>query len=287
MKRIVKLSIIMLLMMVVFTVNVYAKPHCNITMQTKEVKVELGKEFTVDVYLSNIQSERGIIAIEGTLEYEKDCLTLSKFEGQNSWDTPIKNLSYNEANGKFVIDKKGLAKNDETILKITFIANKTDKKDTTISLKNIIVADGTAPAEIKNVSKNITLTEEAEKPDTTPTPGEEQKPNTKPTPDEEQKPNAKPTPSEEKKTNTTPTPKEETNTILEEEQQETNVIDNEVESTNTNTNQAIEDTTNNGDIETKKNNNFLIFFLLLLIIVIIVIIIYKKRKPRKKKRRMR
>lgn len=274
MKRIVKLSIIMLLMMVVFTVNVYAKPHCNITIQAKEAKVEPGKEFTVDIYLSNIQSERGIIAIEGTLEYEKDCLTLSKFEGQNSWDTPIKNLSYNEANGKFVIDKKGLAKNDETILKITFIANKTDKKDTTISLKNIIVADGTAPAEIKNVSKNITLTEEAEKPDTTPTPGEEQKPNTKPTPSEEQKPNTTPTPEEEANTNT----------ILEEEQQETNIIANEVENTNTNTNQAIENTTNNGNIETKKNNNFLIFFLLLLIIVIIVVIIYIKRKPRKKRR---
>ena len=249
MKRIVKLSIVMLLMMVVFTVNVYAKPHCNISIQTKEEKIEKGKEFTIDIYLSNIQSERGIIAIEGTLEYEKDCLTLSKFEGQNSWDTPIKNLSYNEANGKFVIDKKGLAKNDETILKITFIANKTDKKDTTISLKNIIVADGTAPAEIKNVSKNITLAEESQNPGTIPTPSEDQKPNTKPTPSENQKPN---------------TPKEETNTILEEGQQETNTItneiNNEIENTNSNTNQTIEDKTNTDNIKAKKNNNLLGYY---------------------------
>ena len=261
MKRIVKLSIVMLLMMVVFTVNVYAKPHCNISIQTKEEKIEKGKEFTIDIYLSNIQSERGIIAIEGTLEYEKDCLTLSKFEGQNSWDTPIKNLSYNEANGKFVIDKKGLAKNDETILKITFIANKTDKKDTTISLKNIIVADGTAPAEIKNVSKNITLAEESQNPGTIPTTSENQKPNT---------------------------PKEETNTILEEGQQETNTItneiNNEIENTNSNTNQTIEDKTNTDNIKAKKNNNLLIFFLLSITIVIIGVIIYKKRKPRKKRR---
>jgi len=157
MKKIAILSIIILLVMVVLTLNVYAKPNCNINIQTKQEEIEQGKEITIDVNLSNIESERGIIAIEGVLEYERDCLTLSKMEGKNDWATPIKDASYNESNGKFVIDKSGLAKSDETILKITFTVNETNKENTTISLKNINVADGTAPAKIEDTYKNIKI----------------------------------------------------------------------------------------------------------------------------------
>ena len=180
MKKIVNLSIIMLLIIVCFSANVYAKPSCNVSIAAKQTEVSKGDEFTIDVNLSNIQSEVGIIAIEATLEYEKDCLTLLKMEGQNSWDTPIKDLSYNEANGKLVIDKKGVAKNDETVLKITFKVNETNKQNTAISLKNIVVADGTEPAQISNVSKEIRIKGEDQKPDTdtNTTPDESQKPDT-------------------------------------------------------------------------------------------------------------
>ena len=180
MKRIAKLSIIMLLMMVYLTVNVYAKPNCNINVETNQTEVVKGKEFTIDVNLSNIQSERGIIAVEATLEYEKDCLTLVKMEGQNNWDTPIEGLSYNKSNGKLVIDKKGLAKSDETILKITFKVNETNNKNATVSLKNIVVADGTAPAKITDATKTITIKQEGQKP------GEDQKPNEDQKPGEDQ-----------------------------------------------------------------------------------------------------
>ena len=44
MKRIAKLSIIMLLMMVYLTVNVYAKPNCNINVETNQTEVVKGKE---------------------------------------------------------------------------------------------------------------------------------------------------------------------------------------------------------------------------------------------------
>lgn len=292
MKKVVKLSIIVLLMMLVFTAKVYAKPNCNISMQATQEEVEQGKEITIEVKLSNIQSERGIIAIEGTLEYEKDCLTLSNMEGQNAWDTPVKGLSYNETNGKFVIDKKGLAKNDEGILKITFLVNTTDQKDTTISINNMIVADGTAPTKIGNISKNITIKDKEEKPETKPTPDEEQKPN--PTPNEEQKPNQKPTPSEEPKSNTEQTTSREQKkdtkpTTNEEQETNTNII--EKQETNTiekeeNRNKTLEEIENKSNHKTEKNNYVLIFVLALFIItVIIVVIIYTKRKNSKKKRR--
>ena len=297
MKKIAKLSIIMLLMMFVLTVNVYAKLNCNINMQSKQEQ-----EITINVNLSNIESERGIIAIEAILEYDKDCLTLSKMEGQNSWHTPIEGLSYNASNGKLVIDKEGLAKNDETILKITFKANKTSKKSTTVSLKNIVVADGTAPAKIANVSKNITIKDEEEKTDTKPTTGGEQKP----TPSEEQKPDKEPTPSKNQNTSNTnntkttvsekPTTNEEqksdtvqmsdeeqetnnnTDTIIDEEQ-ETNITSNEGE--NTDTNQTVEDIYNKDSFTAERKRNLIISLSALLVISIIVgVIIYKKRRMR-------
>ena len=112
MKKIQKLSIIMLLMIIVLNVYVYAKPNCNVNMKTQKTEIDKNEEFTVEVEISNIQSERGIIAIEATLEYDKESITLVKMEGQNDWSTPIKDLSYNETNGKLVIDKRGLAKSD-------------------------------------------------------------------------------------------------------------------------------------------------------------------------------
>lgn len=186
MRKIAKLSIIMLLMIVCLTVNVYAKPNCNISMQTNETEVSKGTEFTIDVNLSDIESEKGIIAIEATLEYEKECLTLLKMEGQNEWDTPVKDLSYNEANGKLVIDKKGLAKSNETILKITFKANETNNKDTTVSLKNIVVADGSVPAQITDTTKTITIKQETSRPNEGEKPGEDQKPGESQNPGQDQ-----------------------------------------------------------------------------------------------------
>ena len=315
MKKIAKLSIILLLMMFVLTVNVYAKLNCNINMQSEREDVKQEQEITINVKLSNIESERGIIAIEAILEYDKDCLTLSKMEGQNSWHTPIEGLSYNTSNGKLVIDKEGLAKSDETILKITFKANKTSKKSTTVSLRNIVVADGTAPAKIANVSKNITIKEEG-KTDTKPTTGEEEKTDTKPITGEEEKTDTKPTTGEEEKTDTKPitgeeektdkktttsknqntnntkttektttNEEQETNTNTDtmfEEKQETNTTTNENE--NTNTSQTIDDIDNKGSFTAGRKRILIISLSALLVVSIAVgIIIYRKRRGKNKR----
>ncbi len=171
MKKIQKLSIIMLLMIIVLNVYVYAKPNCNVNMKTQKTEIDKNEEFTVEVEISNIQSERGIIAIEATLEYDKESITLVKMEGQNDWSTPIKDLSYNETNGKLVIDKRGLAKSDETILKLVFKTKEISKENVMIALKDITIADGTEPSTVANAYKNITIKAENENP--TPKPPEE------------------------------------------------------------------------------------------------------------------
>lgn len=159
MKRVIKLSLIIILAIICLTGVAYAAPSCNIEIQTSKTEFDKNEQFTVDVNLSNIQSERGIVAIEATLDYDKESLTLVEMKGQNEWSNPIKDLSYNESTGKFVIDKNGLAKSNETILKLTFKVKETSKKNLTISLKDIKVSDATVPGQIALASKNITIKE--------------------------------------------------------------------------------------------------------------------------------
>lgn len=191
MKKIVKLSLIMLLAIICFTGAVYAASSCSISLETAKTEYSKNEEFSVDVKLSNIQSERGFIALEAVLEYDKTSLTLVKMQGQNEWSSPIKDLSYNEATGKLVIDKNGLAKSDEVILKLTFKVNENSKENATIALKNIKASDATAPVEVATATKNIKIAtpiipvdppEPTDPKPTDPTPDKkpDTKPNTKP-----------------------------------------------------------------------------------------------------------
>lgn len=167
MKKIVSL-ILILLTVICMAGSVYAALNCNISVQTAKSEYSKNEQFTVDVNLSNIQSDRGIISLGATLEYDKDSLTLVKMEGKNGWETPAAGASYNEANGKIAITRSGLGKNNETIFTITFKVKEQSKQNVAITLKDITVADGTKPAKIATTYKNITIKEGTIAPDTKP-----------------------------------------------------------------------------------------------------------------------
>lgn len=158
MKKIVTLSLILILTICIMG-NVYGAFSCQINMETSKTQVSKNDEFSINVNVSNIQSEKGVISFGGTLEYDKDSLTLVKMEGQNGWETPSNGSTYNEAKGKIAIARNGVGKNNETILKITFKVKETKKQNLTIRLKDMTIADGTVPFKISNVSQNITITE--------------------------------------------------------------------------------------------------------------------------------
>lgn len=179
MKKIVKLSLI-LVMLVCIMGSVYAAPNCSISLETTKAQYNKNDEFTVDVNMSKIESERGIMSVGATLEYDKDSLTLVKMEGQNNWETPVDGYSYNSANGKLIITKSGFAKNNETILKITFKVKEQAKPNLIITLKNITIADGTVPVEVNSASKSITIKGEIINPTPDPVPDPNPTPNPNP-----------------------------------------------------------------------------------------------------------
>lgn len=165
--------------------NSYATPNCNIQIQASKIEVKKNEEFTVNVNISNIQSERGIISMGGTLEYDKDSLGIVKIEGKNGWETPTDGASYNAANGKIAITRSGLGKNDETIFTVTFKVKETSKQNLLVGMKDISVADGTKPIKIAQTYQNITVIEGTSNPVPTPTPDE---PTVNPTPNPDNKP---------------------------------------------------------------------------------------------------
>lgn len=111
------------------------------------------EEIIADVNISNIVSDSGIIAFGATIEYDKNSLTLKEIEGVNGWSNP----SYNAENGKLVTERNAKTKSDETVLKIKFIVKEGSKKDISIAVKNVTVADGSAPVDINGANKDITI----------------------------------------------------------------------------------------------------------------------------------
>ena len=164
MKKIVRLVLLVLLVTICMASSVYAAISCNITIEAEKKELSKNEEFAVYVKIADIQSERGIISLGATLEYDKDSLELVKMEGQNNWETPQAGFSYNESNGKIVITRNGFAKENENILKLTFKMKESAKENVTIILKDITVADGKEPAQINPT--NTTVTGNTEKPGT-------------------------------------------------------------------------------------------------------------------------
>ncbi len=183
MKKILKLSIALLIISIVMIGNVFAM-ECNTSIKSQKTEFKVNEEFKVDFCISDIKSNRGAISLQGTLEYDKNSLTLVKMEGKNGWETPIDGASYNKENGKFAIVRSGAGKNDEVILSITFKVKETAKQNLNINLKDVAVADGDGMAKFANISKAITIKSGTgtPQPSTKPTPSTPDAPSTsKPT----------------------------------------------------------------------------------------------------------
>lgn len=156
MRKIVKLGLI-LLMTIFIMGNVYAALSCEMAVQASKTEVSKNEEFTVDMNISNIQSEKGVISLGATLEYDKDSLELVGMEGKNGWETPVDGASFNKNNGKIAITRSGLGKNNETVFTAKFKVKESSKQNLTVTLKDITVADGSSPAKINVANTKITV----------------------------------------------------------------------------------------------------------------------------------
>ncbi len=219
MKRILKISFVLLLL-ISCVLTVYATITADVTLSTSKSKYSKDEEIVVTVKLTNLESEKGIIAFGAVLEYDKENLQYVSMNGKNGWSNPY----YNEENGKFVTDRGSFATEDGEIFEIIFKA-KTDKADKVdVTIKNIEVADGIEEDKFSPATLTISIGDDSG--DVT-------------DPDDENPDNN----ADDRNTNTN------TNTISD-NNTNTNTNTNTNKSTNTNNN-----TNTNTNTNTNKNNN--------------------------------
>ena len=80
MKKLISLSIIIMLMLMCLSSAVYSQPKCTVSLLSSTSDYKRGDTVTVDVKLSGIVTENGIIGIEAVLDYEKSMLTLESMK---------------------------------------------------------------------------------------------------------------------------------------------------------------------------------------------------------------
>lgn len=197
-KKILKAGILLLMMLCIMG-NVYGLEY-KVTMNASKTEVPKNEEFTVDVNVSDIESEKGVISFGGTLEYDKDSLELVKFEGKNKWETPVDGSSFNSEEGIIAIVRSGVSKSNETMFTMTFKPKENAKQDLTIELRDVMVADGTTPVKkdlVKTDIKIVAASTSTPTPTPTPTSNPTPTPTGSPVPTTQPStiPTAKPTPT--------------------------------------------------------------------------------------------
>lgn len=158
MKNLLKVGIVLLTVVLVGT-YAYAALECKVELKASKKEVAKDTEFVVEAKLTDVEAEKGIIALGATLEYDDANLEFVKVEGKNGWATP----SYNEENGKLVADRNEPATKAETAFEITFKSKDAAKKDIEITLKDVSLSDGDEEVKPDNATAKITITGESNK----------------------------------------------------------------------------------------------------------------------------
>lgn len=142
MKKII--SLFVLIMIVLCMANdTIAAMQCKIVLSPEDTsEVTTNDEFKVDVKVSEIFSDRGLVAFGAILDYDKNSLKLEKMEGVGDYSAP----AYNEKNGKILIERNPTNHN-ATMFTLTFKVLKTD--NVKVTMKDITVSDGTGLGKVE------------------------------------------------------------------------------------------------------------------------------------------
>lgn len=162
MNKVKKISL-MLAIMLVILVGVagqsFAALKVDPNLGASKSEVQPGEQFTVTYNISNVQGDKGIIALSGTIKYDKNVLELVNKSGSNSWSNPSLN------GDMFVTDREDLGKVNETVFTLTFKVKDGATGNTNITVENVMASDGDGDVNVSNASKTITIKKSENKDD--------------------------------------------------------------------------------------------------------------------------
>ena len=170
-KKTVTFILLMMMMLLQFsfvsanttrTMDVTLKSNVNLNQLTP------GATFELVVHMDNFQNiEKGIRYMQAQLEYDKTILEYAGIIAQNGWE--LKDDSFNEANGKFIVDSNSPVTTAGDAFKMAFRVKASVEEDvsTTIKLKGIEASggDGLILSNDATVAINVEIPEEPDLPE--------------------------------------------------------------------------------------------------------------------------
>lgn len=155
-------SIITAILLILFATTIYAANAYNINIVPSKQQLLPGDEITVTFRLEDIQTELGIGAVYGKLEYDKKVFEkvlqddFSKVEG---WELPIYNSENEREGALFLLTETGdTVKENTNIFSIKMkVLDKVPSKNTQIKLTQISSSTGEEDIELQDVAVDFVI----------------------------------------------------------------------------------------------------------------------------------
>jgi len=182
MKKVCIISVLIILSIVSIVGTAYAA-SAKVTMKSSVNECKKDEVVTFEVRLSNIDSEKGIIALGGTLVYNKDELEFKGISNAENWST-----SYNSNNGKFIADRSDRTKDSEAVFNINFKVIAEEKNNVNVTLSDLEASGGNGAIKISDASASVDIKATEQKPENTDNPENIDTPDNTDTPENTDKP---------------------------------------------------------------------------------------------------
>ena len=174
---------VILIIVVIISITDISKADTTTKLSLKPDKTSVtnGEEFTVSIYISNIDLKQGIMCVSGEILYDSKILEpiTSDNTTYNGWTT-----SWNTSNGVILVDRGNAILSEQCIAKLKFkVKENTNVNENIISFSNISVYNSEEEQECSNTSCKITLKTEDSPTDNNKKPNEDEE---KPKEDEKQ-----------------------------------------------------------------------------------------------------
>ncbi len=160
-KKIVLVLLMIISLMSVLATNVFAADSFSATLTPSTTRIAKGGEFTVTLKLSSINVQSGISAVEGTLKYDSDVLSITKndIKAAEGWA-----IEFDEDTLKFEIDRSDSVSTDCEIATFKFKVN-SNTSNSTATVSAVSVAAGNASitekVKITDIVTNVTIASSA------------------------------------------------------------------------------------------------------------------------------
>lgn len=159
-KKLYVIAIIIALVMSLLVVNVEAANQSfSTSMKASSTNVDKGKEFTINVSVSNLNvGDKGINSLSGYLTFDDkvfEAVSSDSIEGLNGCS-----VTYSEDSGKLLVTKVGFINKDSDICQITLkTKSNTTATKGTVELKDIVASNSESEITADTVSLEIGIGE--------------------------------------------------------------------------------------------------------------------------------